>query len=145
MTTLSPELRQEIEKAGGNPVRLDDPETDTAYVLLKAEDYDRLKPNLAPEQVAVEQVPEGIRRSKEAFLRDLPGLLARRRLQGQWVIYRGNERIGMARRGDKLLRRCAKLGLRGDEIYLGVIEPEYTEPEEIEHSLFEYDEVESDS
>src|SRR4051794_21195957 len=145
MTTLSPELRREIEKAGGNPVRLDDPETNTAYVLLKAEEYDRLKPNLASEQVAVEQVPEGIRRSKEAFLRDLPSLLARRSLHGQWVIYRGNDRIGIARRGDKLLRRCAKLGLRGDEIYLGVIEPEYTEPEEIEHSLFEYDEVEPNS
>jgi hypothetical protein len=32
-----------------------------------------------------------------------------------------------------------------DEIYLGVIEPYCTEPDEIEHSLFEYDEVESDS
>ena len=44
MTTLTPELRREIEKSGGNPVRLEDPETNTAYVLLKAEEYDRLKP-----------------------------------------------------------------------------------------------------
>ncbi len=44
MTTLSPELRREIESAGGNPIRLKDPETNTAYVLLKAEEYDRLKP-----------------------------------------------------------------------------------------------------
>jgi len=35
MTALTPELRHEIEKAGGNPVRLEDPETNTAYVLLK--------------------------------------------------------------------------------------------------------------
>ena len=33
MTTLSPELRQEIEKAGLNPVRLEDPDTHAAYVL----------------------------------------------------------------------------------------------------------------
>jgi hypothetical protein len=37
MTTLSAELRQEIEKAGDTPVRIEDPETHTAYVLMKAE------------------------------------------------------------------------------------------------------------
>ena len=145
MTTLTPELRQEIEKAGPNPVRLEDPDTHTAYVLLRAEEYDRLKPNLTSEQISPEQVPEGIRRSKEAFLRELPALLARKRLHGRWVIYHGNLQLGIARRGDKLLRKCAKLGLRNDEIYVGVIEPHCTEPEEIEHSLFEYDEIESDS
>jgi len=145
MTTLTPELRQEIEKARGNPVRLEDPETHATYVLVKAEEYDRLKPNFASDQVPAEQVPEGIRRSKEAFLRELPSLLARRRLRGRWVIYHGNVQIGIAKRGDKLLRKCANLGLRNDEIYLGVIEPHCTESEEIEHSFFEYDEIESDS
>jgi hypothetical protein len=36
MATLTAELGQEIEKAGGNPIRLQDPETNAAYVLLKA-------------------------------------------------------------------------------------------------------------
>jgi hypothetical protein len=142
MTTLSPELRQEIEKAGGNPVRLDDPETNTAYVLLKAEEYDRLKPSQASQQVPAEQIPEGIRRSKEAFLRELGSLLARKSLHGHWVVYHGNERIGIARRPDKLYQECSRRGLRSDQVYVGVIEPHCEEPEEIEHSFFEFEEIE---
>jgi len=145
LTTLTPELRREIEKSGGNPVRIEDPETHATYVLLRAEEYDRLNPVPAPENMATEQVPEGIRRSKEAFLRELPSLLARKRLHGHWVIYHGNERVGIARRGDRLLRRCAKLGLRNDEIYVGVVEPYELEPEEIEHSFFEFEDIEPDS
>jgi hypothetical protein len=37
MTALTAEQRQEIEKAGDEPVRLEDPETHASYVLLKAE------------------------------------------------------------------------------------------------------------
>ena len=143
MPTLTAELRQEIAKAGGNPVRLEDPETNTAYVLLRAEEYDRLKPGLGSENVPTDQVPEGIRRSKEAFLRDLPKLLARKRLHGRWVIYHGSVQIGISRRPDKLLRKCAKLGLRNDEFYLGVIEPHSPEPEEIEHSFLEFEDSET--
>ena len=143
MPTITAELRQEIAKAGGNAVRLEDPETNTAYVLLRAEEYDRLKPGLGSENVPADQVPEGIRRSKEAFLRDLPKLLARKRLHGQWVIYHGNVQIGIARRPDGLFRECYKRGLRSDEIYLGVIEPHGPESEEIEHSFFEFEEFES--
>jgi hypothetical protein len=112
MPTLTAELRQEIAKTGGNPVRLEDPETNTAYVLLTAEEYDRLKPNLGSENVPTDQVPEGIRRSKEAFLRELPKLLARKRLHGRWVIYHDDVQIGISRRPDKLLRKCVKLGVK---------------------------------
>jgi hypothetical protein len=41
MATLTPEQRQEIQRAGGEPVRLADPETKTEHVILKAEVYDR--------------------------------------------------------------------------------------------------------
>ena len=86
MTTLSAELRQEIEKAGDAPVRIEDPETHSAYVLLKAEVYERIVPRLVGEDASTEQIPEGIRRSKEAFLRDLPDLLTRKRWHGRWVL-----------------------------------------------------------
>jgi hypothetical protein len=43
MITLTPEQRQEIQRAGEEPVRLADPETRTEYVLLKAEVYDRIR------------------------------------------------------------------------------------------------------
>ena len=52
MTTLTAELRQEIEKAGDEPVRIEDPETHTTYVLLRAEVYDQLKPPPRPERPA---------------------------------------------------------------------------------------------
>jgi hypothetical protein len=142
MTTLTAELRREIEKAGDTLVRIEDPETRAAYVLMKAEIYERIKPSLGGELATTEQVPEGIRRSKEAFLRDLPNLLARKRWHGRWVLYHGDEQVRIAKRPDKLLRECSKRGIRDDEFYLGVIDPHPSEPDEIERSFFEFDEVE---
>ena len=43
MTTITPELRQAIEQAGDVPARVVDPETNTAYVLLRADLYERYK------------------------------------------------------------------------------------------------------
>jgi hypothetical protein len=43
MTALSPDLRQAIEQAGDTPPRVIDPETNTAYVLLRADLYERFK------------------------------------------------------------------------------------------------------
>ena len=43
MQTITPELKEAIEQAGGQPVRLEDPQTCESYVLLRAADYDRLK------------------------------------------------------------------------------------------------------
>ena len=147
MPTLSAELRQEIEKAGDDPVRIEDPETHTAYVLLKAEVYDRIKPVPAQADWTTQPVPEGIRRAKEAFLRDLPMLLARKRLHGRWVLYHGDEQVRISRRTDKLLRECDKRGLAEDDYYLGWIGPHSTDPEddEIEHSFFEFDDCEPGS
>ena len=42
MATLTPEQRQEIQRAGEEPVRLADPDTQTEYVILKADVYDRI-------------------------------------------------------------------------------------------------------
>jgi hypothetical protein len=42
MTTLTPEQRQEIRKAGEGPVRLADPETQMEYVIVRADVYDRI-------------------------------------------------------------------------------------------------------
>ena len=51
MATLTPEQRREVELAGGDPVRLEDPITREYYVILKAADYEKLR-----EQVEVERV-----------------------------------------------------------------------------------------
>src|SRR4051794_42672 len=42
MDTLTPELKRAVDQAGDSPVRLMDPETRRAYVLVSAEVYDRL-------------------------------------------------------------------------------------------------------
>jgi hypothetical protein len=42
--TITPEQQHEIEQAGA--VRIEDPETHAAYVILKAEVYERMKPLL---------------------------------------------------------------------------------------------------
>ena len=39
MATLTPEQRQDIRKAGEEPVRLADPATQTEYVIIKADVY----------------------------------------------------------------------------------------------------------
>jgi hypothetical protein len=51
MTTLTPEQRKLVEKAGTQPVRLEDPETRQAYVLLRADVYDRLREAIDVEDI----------------------------------------------------------------------------------------------
>jgi hypothetical protein len=141
---MSPELRREIEKAGDEPVRIEDPETQTTYVLIRAEVYDQIKPLPGYENLLTDEVPEGIRLSRDAFLGDLPELLARKRLRGRWVLYHGRKRIGIWRNPRRMGREIMKLGLRRDEYYAGVICP-HEEEHEIEAGLFEYDEIEPNS
>jgi hypothetical protein len=43
MTTLTPGQLQEIQRAGDEPVRFADPETQTEYVILRADVYDRIR------------------------------------------------------------------------------------------------------
>ena len=48
MTILTPEQRQAVERAGAAPVRITDPESNTAYVLLRADLYERLRALVDP-------------------------------------------------------------------------------------------------
>jgi hypothetical protein len=43
-----------------------------------------------------------------------------------------------------MIRKAEKLGLRIDEFYYGVIDPHSEEDDEIETSLFEFEELEPD-
>jgi hypothetical protein len=43
MATPTPEQRQKIQKAGEEPVRIADPETQTEYVIRKVDVYDRIR------------------------------------------------------------------------------------------------------
>jgi len=55
MITLTPEQRQAIEQAGGSLVELTDPQTNTGYVLVRAEDFRRMQETLEEQQDQREQ------------------------------------------------------------------------------------------
>jgi hypothetical protein len=50
MINLTPELQQAIEQAGDSPVEIADPQTNTAYVLVRAEVYRRMQELLDEEE-----------------------------------------------------------------------------------------------
>lgn len=51
MATISPEQRQEIEKAGQEPIRVEDPQTHARYVIVKEDVYDRMRALLEEEEI----------------------------------------------------------------------------------------------
>src|SRR5262249_32150905 len=107
--------------------------------------YERMRGQLEePAADSLSNIPPGIRRSKEAFLRNLPELMRSWWYRGKWVVYHGEERFGVSRNPRKLIRKCVRRGLKRDEYYLGVIRHHEPEPEEIEESLYEFDEIEKD-
>jgi hypothetical protein len=69
-------------------------------------------------------IPAGIRRSQEAFRRELPGLLEQKRLVRRWVAYHGAERIGIARDEADLYAECYRRGLKDEEFVVRCIVPE---------------------
>jgi hypothetical protein len=42
MPTITPEQKQAVDQAGDAPVPITDPESDTSFVLLKADVYERM-------------------------------------------------------------------------------------------------------
>jgi len=69
------------------------------------------------------QIPPGIRRSQEAFWRDLPRLLEIARNRGKWAAYTGDERIGIAGTKTELVRDVVRRGIPKEEYYVGRIKP----------------------
>jgi hypothetical protein len=133
MTGLTPEQRRLIEQAGDRPVRIEDSETHQTYVLIPAQVYERVRDVIEPRAAGEIHVSEGIRKSQEAFFRDLPELLKDRRLRGRYIAYHGNERIGIAGDDEPLIRECQRRGLKRDEYDILIIEPQSAEPEEIDY------------
>jgi hypothetical protein len=43
MATITPEQRQELEKSGNQPVKIEDPENHRQYVIISAELYERMR------------------------------------------------------------------------------------------------------
>jgi hypothetical protein len=144
---LTQEQQQALDAEPEEPLRFVDPRTLRNYVLLPAELYERLQTDgVLPSPCCESEVAPGIRRSKEAFLRDLPALMANPKLDRWWVAYHGGERIGLARKKQDLIKECLRRGLSNTEYYLGIIRPHLPEPEEIERfHPYEFEDIEPES
>jgi hypothetical protein len=51
MNILTPEQRRAVNSAGDQPVLVEDPETHQAYVILKADLYDRMRSAIEEEEI----------------------------------------------------------------------------------------------
>ena len=123
MVVLSPEQRQAIGEAGGQPVSIIDPLTHDAYVLVRAEVYARLA--TAPQPPLNQPNPEitpQMLRSQQAFWQDLPELLKDKRTHGKWVAYHGTERVALSRSDVEAYQECLRRGLERGEFYVGRVE-----------------------
>src|SRR2546427_11483201 len=84
--------------------------------------------------------PIGIVRSRDAFLRALPELLANPKYDRWCVAYCGDERIALAESLADVTRACRARGLSDDECYIGCVFPHSNEEEvEIEFGLVEFE------
>jgi hypothetical protein len=89
--------------------------------------------------------PIGIVRSRDAFLRDLPTLLANPKYDRWLAVYRGAERIALAETHAEIIRQCNGRDLKEDEYYIGcVCRQSDEEEEEIEGGGHEFDDAELD-
>lgn len=139
MSDLSPEQRRLLGRSGGRPVRLEDSETHQAYMLIRVDLYDRVRDILEPSSTSEMQVPEGVRRSQDAFFRELPTLLQDRTLRGKWVAYHGDERVRIGRTEAEVIRECLRRGLRRDQYDVFMVRPQSPEPEEVDYPSAWYD------
>jgi hypothetical protein len=121
MIELNAEQRQAM--AQGQPVRIIDPETHDAYILVPAVEYERLTG--APQRHAGQPHPEIaplMLRSQQAFWRDLPGLLMERRNHRKWAAYHGDDRVAVALSKVDAYKECLRRGLNRGEFYVGKLD-----------------------
>src|SRR5207244_584626 len=84
MIELNPEQRQAV--AQGQPVRIIDPLTHDAHVLVRAAEYARLAAALQrPAEQPDPEIPPLMLRSQQAFWKDLSELPKDERNQRKWV------------------------------------------------------------
>jgi hypothetical protein len=84
----------------GEPVRVIDPSTHDAYVVVRAEVYERQAGTLPQPAADINtDVPPQLLSAARAFWRDLPELLKGRRYRGRWIAYQATS--GSASRGSR--------------------------------------------
>lgn len=108
---------------------------DTAKQVEPAAEVDPRYPN----------TPIGIVRSRDAFLRDLPALLANPKYDRWSVAYCGDERIALSNSLEEVARICRDRGLTGDQCFIGCIFPHANEDEEeVDTGYYEFEDLEEE-
>jgi hypothetical protein len=121
MIELNPEQWQAA--AQGKPVRVVDPATRDAYILIRAEVYARLEAQ--PQQCAKWpdlEIPPMVLRSQQAFWHDLPDLLRDVRNHGKWAAYHERKRVALRESDLEAYQECFRRGLKPEEFYVGKLE-----------------------
>ena len=146
MLELTEEQRRALDQHADQPLEVIDPRTGRIYVLVAAERYPRGPglPEAIPDDPPI-VIPPMIALAKATFRRDLPMLLQNKKWRGKYVCYAGDERIGIAKHDDELIRECIRRDIPDDHFYIGVIEPNQPpDDEEVRYGLLEFDDDESD-
>jgi hypothetical protein len=146
MIELNADQRQAV--AQGKPVQIVDPLTHDAYVLVRAEVYERLSGELPqPVDRPNPAIPPMVLRSQQAFWQDLPELLKKKRNRGKWAAYHGNERVAIGRTDVEAYQECFRRGLTRGEFYVGKLEadPDGIRPWGTFHSDWSFFEVTDDT
>ncbi len=121
MIELNLEQRQAI--AQGEPVRIVDPVTHDAYVVVQADVYARLAETASQSaEASPPRIAPMMLRSQQAFWRDLPSLLLTRRNHGKWAAYHGDECVAMMPSNIDAYQECFRRWLKRGEFYVGKIE-----------------------
>jgi hypothetical protein len=122
---LSPEIEQQLRQRAAQIGR---DVTTLAHDLLQRS----LNKQPTLDEIAA-QIPPGIRRSQEAYWRDLPQLLSLKSGKRQWVAYHGDERVGFGSTSAELFQECMESrGLKKEEFYVDRLEPRALPPWEAE-------------
>ncbi|HKI33147.1 MAG TPA: hypothetical protein VKA46_14950 [Gemmataceae bacterium] len=122
MIELTPEQRQAVEQ--GEPVRIVDPATHDALVVVRAEVFERMAGVLRPpEHQPPASIDPQLLRSMQAFWRDLPELLKNKRNKGKWAAYRGDEQVVITADDVEAYQECFRRGILREEFYVGRIKP----------------------
>ena len=85
--------------------------------------------------------PIGIVRSRDAFLRDLPALVANPKYDRWSVAYIGNERIALAESHEAVIRACRERGVGPDDYYIGCVTYYGGDDEDVDFGFCEFEDV----
>lgn len=118
---LTAELQKALDESGGKPPVMVDQRTQQTYVLIRSEEYERLTGG--PIHDRTSDIPEGIRLAKAALRRDLPELLANRRMRGKYVCYQRDKRVIVGKDYLSVIGEVVRLNIPGEDYIVAKVRP----------------------